>query len=501
METVTLDIGSAVSAHYVREWPNEPAQAKEKVVRGTLGLGVAAPTLPSSGVVAQAAMQTLNVNEWQRLIQQLERASAGATQSGAPVSDYALLQSYLPTQWRLKADEVRAGTTSFREVDASAVFERGEWRVGLNSQQASGRLVWRGASGQQPGRLFARLSRLSLASESHSQNASASEALAFGSVPSLDLIAEDFELRGKKLGRLEVQAVNTGALGTDGANDWKLQSLELITPDARLSATGQWSIPIDAPSNAGPDVRPKRQTELNFKWKVSDAGALLDRLGQEKAVRGGKGEVVGQLRWSASPLNPDPLSMSGHMKLDIGAGQFLRQGAGGARLLSVLSLQALPRRLLLDFRDVFQEGFAFDSVTGDVQMNQGVASTNNLRMRGVQAVVLIEGQASLQNETQDLRVYMVPEINFGSASLAYAAINPALGLGSFVAQLVLRKPLAEANTREFRITGPWADPQVERVEKPSFVTPLSAERDAAFAPDAAASAATLARPAIPNAKP
>ena len=98
-------------------------------------------------------------------------------------------------------------------------------------------------------------------------------------------------------------------------------------------------------------------------------------------------------------------------------------------------------------------------------IERGVASTNNLRMRGVQAVVLMEGSADIQRETQALRVIVVPEINAGTASLAYAVINPAIGLGSFLAQLFLRKPLTQAGTREFRISGSWSDPQVERVQR------------------------------------
>jgi uncharacterized protein YhdP len=141
-------------------------------------------------------------------------------------------------------------------------------------------------------------------------------------------------------------------------------------------------------------------------------------------------------------------------------------------LLSVLSLQSLPRRLALDFRDLFQEGFAFDNITGDVSVAQGVAHTNNLRMRGVQAAVLMEGSADIDRETQDLRVVVVPEINAGTASLAYAVINPAVGLGTFLAQMFLRKPLTQAGTREFHVTGPWSDPQVERVQrKPGEAVP------------------------------
>jgi uncharacterized protein YhdP len=116
---------------------------------------------------------------------------------------------------------------------------------------------------------------------------------------------------------------------------------------------------------------------------------------------------------------------------------------------------------------VFQQGFAFDRVDGDVKINQGVAETRNLRMRGVQAVVLMEGQADLGHETQNLRVFVVPEINAGTASLAYAAINPAIGLGTFIAQVLLRKTVVEASTREFTIKGTWADPQVEQVKHTS----------------------------------
>jgi uncharacterized protein YhdP len=59
----------------------------------------------------------------------------------------------------------------------------------------------------------------------------------------------------------------------------------------------------------------------------------------------------------------------------------------------------------------------------------------------------------------------VPEINAGTASLAYAIINPAVGIGTFLAQYFLRKPLIEAGTREFHVSGAWDDPKVERVER------------------------------------
>ena len=286
-------------------------------------------------------------------------------------------------------------------------------------------------------------------------------------MPSLDIVIDDFELRGKKLGRVEVDAVNrvTGE-GREAVREWRLNRLALGMPEAQLVGSGQWAeVGGTFMTAPGAAATARRRAVLDFKLDVSDAGALLERLGTGKAVRGGKGQLTGQVAWLGSPLALDYPTLSGNVAVAIEAGQFLKAEPGAARLLSVLSLQSLPRRLVLDFRDVFQEGFAFDALTGDLKIAQGVASTNNLRMRGVQAAVLMEGQADIARETQDLRVIVVPEINAGTASLAYAAINPAVGLGTFLAQVFLRRPLTAAGTREFHVSGSWADPKVEKIER------------------------------------
>ena len=153
------------------------------------------------------------------------------------------------------------------------------------------------------------------------------------------------------------------------------------------------------------------------------------------------------------------------------SGQFLKADPGLAKLLGVLNLQALPRRLTLDFRDVFSQGFAFDFVRGDARVVDGTATTNNLQMKGVNAAALLEGSADIARETQNLRVVVVPEITAGTAALVATAINPAIGLGTFLAQWLLSKPLSAAATQEFQIEGSWADPKITKVARR---TPLPA---------------------------
>jgi uncharacterized protein (TIGR02099 family) len=455
-DSVKLDVGSLLQAQYIREWPGDPGQAAPaapaapRVLRGAVGVGIAPPALPGSGVAARLVLPAVNLDDWSAVAAKVLGGEGDAAAAWSAPGGYA------PTQLQVQAEEVQRSPLRLSGLEAQARWERGEWRVAVNAQQAQGDVLWRPASALQAGRVHARLSHLAIGAPSSPGAEGLSEPTR--SVPALDVVVDDFELRGKRLGRLEVQAGHAGGGAARGgpSADWQMQRLALTTPEASLSATGQW---------LAPGAREARQTQMDFKLQVDDAGALLERLGHAKTVRGGKGELAGRLAWNGSPLSPDPLSMSGQMTVEMGAGQFLKVDPGAARLLGVLSLQALPRRLLLDFRDVFQEGFSFDGLEGDVTIAQGVASTNNLRMRGVQAAVLMEGQASLVDETQDLRVVVVPEINAGTASLAYAVINPALGLGSFLAQMFLRKPLTEANTREFHITGPWADPKVTRVQR------------------------------------
>jgi len=258
-------------------------------------------------------------------------------------------------------------------------------------------------------------------------------------------------------------------------------------PEARFTGTGQWS------------GAPARRMTLDFKLDLADSGALLQRLGMGRVLKGGKGQLAGQVAWTGSPLELDYPSLGGRLGVELDQGQFLKASAGAGRLLGVLSLQSLPRRLTLDFRDVFQEGFAFDNVTGDVRIDRGVAATDNLRMRGVSAAVFMEGSTDLRAETQDLRVVVVPEINAGAASLAYAAINPVIGLSTFLAQLFLRNPLAKAGTREFHVAGSWADPKVEPVDHKESLAEaavLGAAGRPASAPEAAAAsgAASAATP-------
>ena len=447
-DALRVELGSLVQAHYQRDLSSD----LPKVLRGAIGIGEAVPALSNAtGVAAAINLPSLNLDAWQTWSDKLARADGGREVQALSGGGYA------PDTFALRVGELDVAGRRLNRLSATLARKDGGWNAKLDAEQLAGTVEYRPArDAQQPGRVQARLARLSLPRTDIDPIDSLLEETP-ASLPALDIVVDEFDLRGKPLGKLEIEATNR-VVGVN-QREWQLAKLNLTARDSQLTATGTWSA---AGSRTAPQ---RRRMAMDFKLAIADSGALLDRLGTAKAIRGGKGQLSGQVAWFGSPLALDHASLSGQINVGIDAGQFLKADAGAARLLGVLSLQSLPRRLALDFRDVFQEGFAFDNITGDVKIERGVASTNNLRMRGVQAAVLMEGSADIQQETQALRVIVVPEINAGTASLAYAVINPAIGLGSFLAQLFLRKPLTQAGTREFRISGSWSDPQVERVQR------------------------------------
>lgn len=434
------------------------------VHRGTLALNSPRPPWPTQGVQAQLQLDELDLAEWEPLLQ----ADSGPTTGGSALADS---RAYWPTTFGLAVQSLRQGGRQFHQVVAGGSREADTWRLNVNARELNGYLEYRTGNPRQPGRLYARLARLNLPPSSADDIEQLLQAPTV-SLPALDIVVDDFELDQRPLGRLEIDAVNRlpSPVARGGVREWRLNTLNLTVPEAQLVASGNWTelgASLSAPSAPrSTNARPApRRTALSLRLNVEDSGALLSRFGMPGVLRGGKGEIHGNLGWLGSPMSLHHPSLGGALEVSLQRGQFLKAEPGIAKLLGVLSLQSLPRRLALDFRDVFSEGFAFDFVRGNVRIEQGIASTNNLQMKGVNAAVLLEGQADMARETQDITAVVVPELNAGTAALVATAINPAVGLGSFLAQFLLGKPLQEATTQQFRITGPWADPQVQKVER------------------------------------
>ena len=245
---------------------------------------------------------------------------------------------------------------------------------------------------------------------------------------------------------------------------WSIEKIEIFSEMTRLEASGFWNKPISKNKSqalADNEAFNETITELDFRIETKNGANVLEDLGYSGLLADSGGIVSGQLKWMGSPLDFNVKNTIGDVSLDIQKGKFLKVEPGLARLIGVLNLQSLPRRIKLDFQDIFSEGFSFDKLRGNVAIDKGIANTSNLRVIGTQASIFLEGNVNLLNQTQDMRVLVLPELNAGLASLGYVLVNPAVGLGSFLAQYILRDPLRKILAYEYKLKGSWNSPVVE----------------------------------------
>lgn len=444
-DEIRVALGSGLSAAYQRQ-----RQGKEawKLVRGGIGINVPAPE-PDSGMMMQANVKSLNVDQWLELgdtIAGKEPAAAGS--GGADVAQYVVADTMAA-----RAGELVIGERKLENVVVGVSHQKNLWQANIDSRHANGYVTWNESpTGQGVGKVTARLSSLVIPESQANEVKDLLENKATQpTIPALDVVVERFELFNKPLGHLELQAHN--ALITS-AREWRVSKLSLVNADGELNGTGRWVVKDGQPL-----------TNLNFELAIANAGKLLDRFGFADTLRNGKGKLSGDISWKGLPYALDIPSLSGQISMNVEKGQFLKQDPGAAKLLGVLSLQALPRMLKLDFHDVFSEGLAFDGISANAAINRGIVKTDNLKMHGVAATVLMDGSADIANESANLHVVVMPEVNLGTAPLVYAlAVNPVIGLGSYLAQLFLAQPMMRALTYEMQVTGPWKAPVITKLE-------------------------------------
>ena len=475
-------LGRAITARLLRREEN----GVMRVVRAAAGINEAMPAIPRSGFAVNAAVTSVDVDDWRARAfgakpapaaggrpspTNMSTPAASPPRAGAPAAPLATTAGAAPTapaapagsvatlpapwQIQLRADTLTAFGRQLHQVRVNMVQEPARWVANLASTEANGTLAFILPTLSTQGRFAGQMRNLVIPATPGRTEDTPLDRIG-DDMPAVDLLVEDFQLGDKKLGKLEIVANNI-------AGEWKIQTLNLTNPDGALTATGVWRRALPA----APGAAARRPIALDFTLNTPDSGKLLDRLGFPNAVRAGTGYLKGNIGWEGSPTSIDYASLRGDLELRVEKGQFLKADPGVGKLLGIMSLQALPRRLTLDFRDVFSEGFAYDLVSASSKIERGILSTNDFRMAGVSAAVLMTGDTDLARETQNLKVVVLPDLSGGMMSVIgviTGIINPLSALASYLAQRVLKDPLSKAFSFEYAVTGSWADPKIARIQ-------------------------------------
>lgn len=434
----------------------------------SLNFAVGAPLeANSSGINGTVRAPTIDLDRWKTILDgvfdPIQYLSGRVQSSDSLLSLLRAGKGGLPkTRVNLQTDHLVFGKKQFDSVWVTARTVESRWQFDVRAAGVDGYLSWVSDETRPDGAVLARFKKLSIPKTLDSDVKSAVEE-PVSSIPALDIEVDELTLNGTKLGKLSLLAFNqtrderARAALNDKPKEWRLQKLVLENAESVTRANGIWQY--------GQKLS-RQSTDLEIDQTVKDAGALLTRFGMAGVFKGGEGTLKGRLKWDDAPTAIDYGSLSGQFKLTSKNGQFLKADPGVAKLLGVLSLQSIPRRFALDFKDIFSKGFAYDNIDADVTLKRGVATTRNFKMQGPSATVLMQGDLNLKEETQNLNVVVLPDLNPTGGSLLYSLIaaNPAVGLASIIADFVFKDPLAKVFSFQYKVTGAWDNPNIERVK-------------------------------------
>ncbi|HTH39925.1 MAG TPA: YhdP family protein, partial [Rhodocyclaceae bacterium] len=440
-ELLDMSLGKVLKVQLLRN--NEGGSSV--VERGFIGIN-APLRLPERGTLLAVSGNRVDADYWRHLFAS-KNGKGAADKSNDNEPGIGL------NQLDLRVDEVLVAGRSVHDVRVQGNLRNDHWLADVRSREVNGRVDWLGTG---KGKLTARISQFTLPESSSAGTVSSGNAgnsgnssLAGDSVeelPALDLTFDRFLWGSKDFGQVKVAAENKGGYWSANFN--------VQNDDASLSGEGRWK-----PSDDAAD------TFVDFKLSVKSIEKFLARIGYVNAVKRGSGSLEGKLSWNGPPQSIDYPSLGGNVKFILKDGQFNKLEPGVGRLLGIVSLQSLPRRITLDFRDIFSEGFAFDSIEGTAEVNKGILDTRDLEIKGPAALVAMQGTVDLSKETQNLKVRVQPALG-ETVTTGLVLAHPAVGAAYWVANKLFGRPLDQMFAFEYGITGAWADPKVEKLGGP-----------------------------------
>jgi uncharacterized protein (TIGR02099 family) len=348
----------------------------------------------------------------------------------------------------LRIDDLRIAGQRLRGLDLNVapLPANAGWGAEISGAAGHGTLRWLRRP-EERDRIEARLQRLRLTPDPQTPavgngNGHGGDPLQPATFPILDIEVAALALAGDDFGRLEL-------LTTPVEDGFTLNRLSLSDGVMRLRTQGEWR-----------RADGLTQASLDSRLRGRGTAALLRTLGYTANLQAADAEIKIELRLEPNPQGLTPDTLDGRLSLAMENGSLLAVEPGAGRVLGLVNFYALPRRLLLDFRDVLGKGMAFDKLAGDFKIESGNARTDNLTIETPSAEISIRGRVGLVARDYDQRVTITPQMS-GAAAIAGTVLGgPAVGAAVWVAQQLLDKPLSELTRVSYHLTGSWDDPEI-----------------------------------------
>ena len=202
----------------------------------------------------------------------------------------------------------------------------------------------------------------------------------------------------------------------------------------------------------------------NITSRAIDIENLQKKIGLANILQGDDVKINTNFYWGQIPRKTDITSGNGILNIKVKDGEINTQNRVPGSVLSLFSFSELPKRLLLDFRDVFAEGFIFDRLEADVVFKDNIAYTCNLSIYSSTADVIILGGTNIRERTYNQIVIVQPAISDLLPGGAVMFGGPAAAASVFLLTKILRRPLKDAGLAYYSVNGSWDKPLIEEVK-------------------------------------
>lgn len=289
-----------------------------------------------------------------------------------------------------------------------------------------------------------RMQRLHLVPSSSAEESSESEPLRVEDLSPIRFSVNNFAYDDVSLGKVEfnLQPVEKKLL---------LDTLNITAPSFSAGGSGQW----DEGGN----------TRVDLTLSSADFGRMMRDLGFASVISGGETTAKGQLYWPGSPAAFGLGQLGGQVYLKIDEGKIEEVKAGAGKLLGLLSLQALPRRLFLDFSDLSEKGLQFNTLEGDIRFAKGDAFTQNLHLESLPANMLITGRTGLVSRDFDQLIAVVPNVSDTVSVAGGLAWGPQAAAILLVLQKLFQSNIDAATMIRYQLSGSWDEPKLTKLDE------------------------------------
>jgi len=385
------------------------------------------------GLSASGNIGRLPLNEW-------------AAFARAAVETMGGDRSGFPTEFDIHVDNLEVLGRTFPDARLSGAKSPSTWDVAISSPQLLGTIKVPRKQPDEP--LIFDFDRMWLTEKIDPDGTTEIDPRI---IPRLELVADSLHFGDLDLGRAEV----TTSRDPDGL---KLDRLKFSHADFNLTGDGDWILQGNA-----------HRSQVHLDVRGDSLAGLLAGFNYAVAnIDGGTTAITIDALWAGMPSEFTLDKLQGSFTLSVDKGRFLDIDPGGGRLFGLLSLQTLPRRLSLDFNDLFKKGFSFDRIEGAFMLDHGNAYTNSLLMDGPAARIELSGRTGLADQDYDQRVTVTPALS-DTIPIAGAFFGPAgIGVGAviYLGQKMFKsipKQVDKFLSREYSITGAWSRPVIERI--------------------------------------